>query len=70
MCRGAIFLQFVRVSKKGFRKNYAFFVFVLFLLEKEMTKAENMEKENKKRKIMFLGGCERKSAFCCKNSIF
>ena len=51
MCRGAkiILWQFVRVSKKGFRKKCALFVFVFFVLEK--SKKENtkkMEKENLK----------------------
>ena len=53
MCRGAkiFFGQFVRVSKKGFRKKMCTFCFSLFYVGK--SKQENMkkmEKENFKQK--------------------
>ena len=75
MCRGAkiIFWQFVRVSKKGFRKKMCTFCFCLFYVGK--SKKENMKKWKRKiskktpRKIVFLGGCEE-NVFIVKMSFF
>ena len=66
------FLQFVRVSNKGFEKKCAFFVFVFLCWKKYKGQYENIGKGNfqkKTRKIVFLDGCEER-VFFCKNVIF
>ena len=76
MCRGAkiIFWQFVRVSKKGFRKKMCTFCFCLFYGRER--KRENMKKhgkikfQKKPRKIVFFGCLWRKLVFFVKTSFF
>ena len=74
MCRGAkiFFRQFVMVSKKGFRKKCALFVFVFFMLEKEKRKHEKWKKQisKKAQKNSVFGVVVKKNVFFCKIVIF
>ena len=75
VCRGAkiIFWQFVRLSKKGFRKKMCTFCFCLFYVgeRKEKTWKKWKTKISKKaQKNSVFGVVVNKMVFFCKNVIF
>ena len=75
MCRCAtiLFGQFVRVSKKDFRRKKVHFLLLFFYWNNKKRNYEKMEKENfkkKPKKNNVFGGCEQNHFFCfSKNGI-